>query len=186
MKTQLMTAILAGTACMTALTACQEDKKARATQRVVEKTHDPGACPALADGHYRLANQNPNEVVPTFLDVSRHEGRELKLQFDGKSTYMVNGKEQPQADGTKFSLGCAANKVRVAGTDAHGQRVQFSISPTDKGVAMEQAEPTKQVAQYEKTSVLGTAVDKLVKPLDQTPSPSGVPSPDNLDKPTQK
>lgn len=186
MKAQLVTAILAGTACMTALSACQEDKKARATQRVVEKTHDPGACPALADGHYRLANQNPNEVIPTFLDVSRNDGREMKVQFDGKSTYLVNGKEQPQADGTKFSLGCAANKVNVAGTDSKGQRVQFSLVPTDKGVAMNQAQPTKQTAQYEKTSVLGTAVDKLAKPLDQSPSPSGIPSPDDLNKPTGK
>jgi hypothetical protein len=186
MKTKMLTVVLVSTACVSALTACQEDKKARATQRVVEKTHDPGACPKLADGHYRLANQNPQELIPTFLDVSRNDGRELKVQFDGKETFLVNGKEQPKQDGTKFSLGCTANRVNVAGTDSKGQRTQFSLVPTDKGIDMNQSEPTKQTSHYEKTSALGTAIDKVTKPLDSTPAPSGIPSPDNLNKPTDK
>jgi hypothetical protein len=186
MKIKMLTVILASAACVSALTACQEDKKARATQRVVEKTHDPGACPNLADGHYRLANQNPQEVIPMFLDISRNDGREMKVQFNGKETFLVNGKEQPKQDGTKFSLGCAANKVNVAGTDSKGQRIQFTLVPSAKGIDMNQSEPTKQTANYEKTSVLGTAVDKAAKPLDKNPAPSGIPSPDNLNKPTDK
>lgn len=186
MKTKMLTVILASAACVAALTACQEDKKARATQRVVEKTHDPGACPNLADGHYRLANQNPQEVIPMFLDISRHDGREMKIQFNGKETFLVNGKEQPQQDGTKFSLGCAANKVNVAGTDSKGQRVQFSLVPSAKGIDMNQSEPTKQTSNYEKTTIAGEMLDKAAKPLDKNQPPSGIPSPDDLNKPTGK
>lgn len=181
-KINFISMAIASTAAVALVTGCAEDKKARVDQRVVEKAHDPGACPAIADGHYRLQNQNPQQIIPSFVDISRNDGREILLSFDNGEKYMVNGKEQPHADGSKMSFGCAANAVRVAGTDSKGQRVKYSLVPTQKGLDLQQSEPTKQTSNYEKTSILGTAIDKAIKPLDQTPSPSGLPNADDVNK----
>jgi hypothetical protein len=181
-KIKLFSIALASAACVSALSGCAEDKKARVAQRAVEKAHDPGACPANAEGHYRLQNQQPGLIIPSFLDVSRNTGNELTVQFDSKETYLVNGKEQPKTDGSKFSLGCAANGIRLAGTDAKGQRTELSLVPTKEGMDVQQKEPTKMTSKYEKTSALGTVIDKVTKPLDQTPDASGIPSPDTTKK----
>ncbi len=179
-KSHLTAHMLAAVACVAALSACSEDKKARVEQRVVEKAHDPGACPALADGHYRLSNAAAER--PLFVDISRNNGRELQVQFDSNEKYLVNGKEQPKPDGSKFSLGCIANSVRVAGTDAKGQRTKLTIVPTQKGLNVQETEPSKLLATYEKTSIIGTAVDKAGRAIDQQNPPSGIPSPDNVKK----
>ena len=186
MTTKFLTLVLASTACVWAFTACQGKSKARIAQRVVETTHDPGACPSLAEGHYRLANQNSSDVIPNFLDVSRNDGRELTISFDGKEKFLVNGKEQPKSDGTKFSLGCAAGKVNVAGTDSKGKRTQFTLAQTDKGIDMSQSQPTKEVLNYERTGAVGTAIDKALKHFDKNQSPSGIPGPDDIETPGEQ